>query len=191
MSDPMRVRCLGDELSEYAASRLPVERQWAWDRHLVACRVCAQAVDDERRLRSVLEGAPSMPGDLRSSLLALGRSLAAEAPAPQPVAAQHQPLALLAPTAPACHRSPLRATVVAAAAASVSAAAAWSLTVIGTPVPVRTNLATTTPPAVQPAASRAPGFAVSVLPAVSTLSAGRSAQTVVLTRPAQRAQSTP
>ena len=41
MNDAMRVRCLGDELTEYAAGRLDLPRQWAWDRHLVACRVCA------------------------------------------------------------------------------------------------------------------------------------------------------
>ena len=146
MSDAMRVRCLGDELTEYAAGRLPLPRQWAWDRHLVTCRVCAHAVDEERRLRSALAGVPSMPGDLRSTLLALGSSLATEAPRrPVAVSAHHRPLALLAPSAPACHRSPLRATVVAAAAAGVSAAAAWSLTVIGAPLPVRTGLAT--PPA--------------------------------------------
>jgi len=191
MSDAMRVRCLGDELSEYAASRLPVDRQWAWDRHLVACRVCAQAVDEERRLRSALAGGPSVPGDLRSSLLALGSVLAAESPRPVPVAPRREPLALLAPTAPACHRSPLRATVVAAAAAGVSAAAAWSLTVIGAPVPVRTSLATTTPPAVQPAASRTVGSTTSVLPAVSTISSAQLQQGVVLRRTTQQAQSTP
>ena len=123
----MRVRCLGDEMSDYAAGRLPLDRQWAWDRHLVACRVCAHAVDAERRLRSALAGAPSMPGDLRSALLALGTAMAADA-GPRPVpAAMQDPLRLLAPSAPPCHRSPLRATVVAAAAAGVSAAAAWSL----------------------------------------------------------------
>lgn len=191
MSDAMRVRCLGDELGEYAAARLPVERQWAWDRHLVACRVCAHAVDEERRLRSALAGAPSMPGDLRSSLLALGRSLAAEAPQPVSVPSHHEPLALLAPSAPPCHRSPLRATAVAAAAAGVSAAAAWSLTVIGAPVPVRTSLATTPTPAVQPAATRTLTGGTSE---VSTVSPGSSvvfSQSIVLIRATQRAQSTP
>ena len=188
MSDAMRVRCLGDELSEYAAARLPVERQWAWDRHLVTCRVCAHAVDEERRLRSALAGAPSMPGDLHSSLLALGRSLAAEAPRPVPVAPHHQPLALLAPSAPPCHRSPLRATVVAAAAAGVSAAAAWSLTVIGAPVPVRTSLATTSPAAVQPVATRTASVGTGTMAAVSSV---RFSQAVVPTRTTQRAQSTP
>jgi hypothetical protein len=191
MSDAMRVRCLGDELTEYAAGRLPLPRQWAWDRHLVTCRVCAHAVDEERRLRSALAGVPSMPGDLRSTLLALGSSLATEAPRrPVPVSAHHRPLALLAPSAPACHRSPLRATVVAAAAAGVSAAAAWSLTVIGAPLPVRTGLAT--PPQVQPAATRTPSTLSGPLTAVSTMtSASAVSRTAVLKPATQRAESAP
>ncbi|GAA4411978.1 hypothetical protein GCM10023168_33350 [Fodinibacter luteus] len=182
----MRVRCLGDELTEYAAGRLPLDRQWAWDRHLVACRVCCQAVEEERRLRAALAGSPSMPGDLRSSLLALGSSMAAEAPA-RPAADRHpDPLRLLAPSAPACHRSPLRATVVAAAAAGVSAAAAWSLTVVPAPGGARPALATTATPVASPAA--APSRTTSTTPAVSPV--GLS-QTVVLTRLGQQAQSTP
>ena len=190
MSDAMRVRCLGDELPEYAAGRLPLPRQWAWDRHLVACRACAHAVDEERRLRSALAGAPSMPGDLRSTLLALGSSLATDAPRPVSLSVQHRPLALQAPSAPACHRSPLRATVVAAAAAGVSAAAAWSLTVIGPPVPARTGLATT--PQVQPAATPTSSTLSGPLTAVSTVtSAAAASQTAFLTRATQRAESTP
>ena len=187
MSLTPRVRCLGAELSEYVAGRLPAERGWEWDRHLVACRVCAHAVEEERRLRSALAGAPSMPGDLRSSLLALGRSLAAEAPPqPAPVAARHQPLALLAPSAPPCHRSPLRATVVAAAAAGVSAAAAWSLTVVPASTTARPAFATTTTPAVQPTAARTPAVGT-----VSAVTAAGLSQTVALTRATQRAESTP
>ncbi len=186
MTDAMRVRCLGDELPEYAAGRLSVDRQWAWDRHLVACQVCAHAVAQERRLRSVLAGAPSMPGDLRSSLLALGRDLASRTGDPAAVA-HPSPLALLAPSAPPCHRSALRATVVAAAAAGVSAAAAWSLTVIGSPAVARTGVATTTVPAVQPVtAPTTPGPAIGS--AVATLGLTRP---VVLTRVGEGAESTP
>ena len=186
MTDAMRVRCLGDELTEYAAARLPLERQWAWDRHLVACQVCAHAVDQERRLRSVLAGAPSMPGDLRSSLLALGTALAADA-GPRPVPASHgDPLRLLSPDAPACHRSALRAAVIAAAAAGVSAAAAWSLTVVPAPARGAPALATTVPVASPaPAPSR-----TAVTPRSSTSPAG-FAQTDVLSGVVQRAQSTP
>jgi hypothetical protein len=130
-----------------------------------------------------------MPGDLRSTLLALGSSLATEAPRPASLSAHHRPLALLAPSAPACHRSPLRATVVAAAAAGVSAAAAWSLTVIGTPVPVRSGLATT--PAVQPAATRTVSPLSGPLAAMSSVRSAAISQTVVLTPATQRAESTP
>ncbi|MBD3784955.1 MAG: hypothetical protein IE926_18730, partial [Micrococcales bacterium] len=112
MSRPS-VRCLDDELSEYVADRLPERRAAAWDHHLVACELCRHAADQERRLRVALAGAPSMPGDLRTTLLALGRDL--EVPAR--TAAGPEPLPLLAPGAPPCHRSALRATVVAAAAA--------------------------------------------------------------------------
>ena len=186
MTDAMRVRCLGDELPEYAAGRLSVDRQWAWDRHLVACQVCGHAVAQERRLRRVLAGAPSMPGDLRSSLLALGSDPSARAgeraSIPHP-----SPLALLAPSAPPCHRSALRATVVAAAAAGVSAAAAWSLTVIGSPAVVRTGVATTTVPAVQPVtAPTSPGTVMGS--AVASLGLTRP---VVLTRVGEKAESTP
>lgn len=123
------VRCCDVELSEYAAGRLGEPRTRDWDLHLVACETCRRTVAEERRLREALAGGPSMPGDLRSTLLAMGRDLTS----PPVPAAAHEPLPLLAPDAPPCHRSPLRATVVAAAAAGVSAAAAWSLTVGGVP----------------------------------------------------------
>ena len=187
MTDAMRVRCLGDELPEYAAGRLPLDRQWAWDRHLVACQLCAHAVAQERRLRSVLAGAPSMPGDLRSSLLALGSSLATPA-TDRPTTAHHRPpLALLAPSAPPCHRSALRATVIAAAAAGVSAAAAWSLTVIGAPGAVRPGLGTTSVPAVQPVAGPTTPSPVTSS-GVASLGLSRP---VVVGRLGQQAESTP
>jgi len=184
MTDAMRVRCQGDELSEYAAGRLPLDRQWAWDRHLVACQACAHDVAQERRLRSSLAGAPSMPGDLRSTLLALGSSLAADL-GPRPVASGPDPLRLLSPTAPPCHRSALRATVVAAAAAGLSAAAAWSLTVAPAPVGVRTGLATATTPAVAPATT--PTRAAAPVSFTTT----RLTNTVVIGRVDERAESTP
>ena len=183
MTDAMRVQCQGDELTEYAAGRLPVDRQWAWDRHLVACQVCAHEVAQERRLRSALAGAPSMPGDLRSSLLALGAALATDL-GPRPVGAGHDQLALLHPSAPPCHRSALRATVVAAAAAGLSAAAAWSLTVAPVPVGARPGFATA--PVVSPAA--APTRAASAPVSISQV---RLTQTVVVGRVGERAESTP
>jgi anti-sigma factor RsiW len=185
MTDGMRVQCRGEELTEYAAGRLPLDRQWAWDRHLVACQLCAQEVAQERRLRSALAaGAPSMPGDLRSSLLALGAALATDL-GPRPLPRGHEQLALLHPSAPPCHRSALRATVVAAAAAGLSAAAAWSLTV-APPVGARSGLATATTPVVAPAATptRAAGGTMSITQV-------RLSQTVVVDRLGERAESTP
>jgi anti-sigma factor RsiW len=184
MTDAMRVQCQGEELAEYAAGRLPVDRQWAWDRHLVACQVCAHEVAQERRLRSALAGAPSMPGDLRSSLLALGAALATDL-GPRPASTGHAQLALLHPSAPPCHRSALRATVVAAAAAGLSAAAAWSLTVAPTPVQVRTGLATSTAPVVSPAATPTRAAAPVSIAQV------RFTRTVVVSRLVERAESTP
>ena len=74
-----------------------------------------------------------MPGDLRSSLLALGAALATDL-GPRPVRRRPRPSwPCCTPRRRPCHRSALRATVVAAAAAGLSAAAAWSLTVA--PVP--------------------------------------------------------
>ena len=131
MSASPGVRCLDDELFDYAAGRLSAPRVAVWQRHLAVCDLCSAGLDRERRLRVALAGAPSMPGDLRSTLVAMGRSL--EQPATANRARLAEPLALLAPGAPPCHRSPLRATVVAAAAVGVSAAAAWSLTVMGSP----------------------------------------------------------
>jgi anti-sigma factor RsiW len=183
MTDAMRVRCQGEELTEYAAGRLPLDRQWAWDRHLVACQACAQDVAQERRLRGALAGAPSMPGDLHSTLLALGHALAADL-GPRPVVPGRDPLRLLAPTAPPCHRSALRATVVAAAAAGLSAAAAWSLTVAPAPVGVRTGLATATTPAVAPVAPTRAAAPVS-------FTSARVTSTVVIGRAGERAESTP
>ncbi len=129
MSQTSGVRCLDDELFEYAAGRLPAPRLVIWERHLAVCDLCASGLQRERRLRVALAGAPSMPGDLRSALLALGRAIDPPVAAPS----GSEPLALLSPGAPPCHRSPLRATVVAAAAVGVSAAAAWSLSVMGAP----------------------------------------------------------
>lgn len=150
MNDPRGARCLGEELGEYVTARLEPERRRHWDLHLVTCRVCAHAVDEERRLQAVFAGAPSMPGDLRATLLAL-----AGAPPPPggsvpdlavPPTRRRDPLRVLAPGARPCHRSALRATAIAAAAASASAAAALGLTVISAPVGATVPTATTSVP---------------------------------------------
>jgi anti-sigma factor RsiW len=129
MSAASGVRCLDDELLDYAAGRLSAPRVALWERHLAVCDLCAVGLARERRLRAALAGAPSMPGDLRNTLMAMGRAL--EQPTSHPRGPS--PLTLLAPGAPPCHRSPLRATAVAAAAVGISAAAAWSLAVMGSP----------------------------------------------------------
>ncbi|MBM6400829.1 anti-sigma factor family protein [Phycicoccus sonneratiae] len=175
------VHCLDDELSEYAAGRLNAARQGAWEHHLVACELCRQAVHQERRLREALAGAPSMPGDLRVTLLALGRG-----PVPAPRPAGPGPLPLLAPTDPPCHRSALRATVVAAAAGGVAAAAAWSLTVIGVPVAPRQGVvAGPTTPAVSSTRPSAPLAATTVVPVRWTTGGSAPGPS------GQRAESTP
>lgn len=155
MSPLAGVRCLDDELSEYAAGRLSPRRTLTWERHLAVCDLCSTALEQERRLRRALAGAPSMPGDLHASLLAMGRGLATDPPAPPAAPAGAGPLPVLAPGAPPCHRSPLRATVVAAAAAGVSAAAAWSLGVVGAPATARgvTSTPQARPAGVAPATS--------------------------------------
>lgn len=176
------VHCLDDELSEYAAGRLEGARQDAWERHLVVCELCRHAVGQERRLRAALAGAPSMPGDLRVTLLALGRGMEAE---PRPSAGPGV-LPLLAPSDPPCHRSALRATVVAAAAGGVAAAAAWSLTVIGAPVAPRQGVvAGPSTPSVSTARAVSPLAATTVLPVRWTNGASAPGS------PGQRAESTP
>jgi len=76
--------------------------------------------------------------------------------------------------------------VVAAAAAGLSAAAAWSLTVAPAPVGARPGLATATTPVVSPAV--APTRAA---PAPVSISQVRLIQTVVVGRSGERAESTP
>ena len=69
-----RPRCLGPELSAYADRTLVPDELRAWDRHLVACTGCRQAVESERRLLACLRAAngPEVPVSLRSMLLSLG-----------------------------------------------------------------------------------------------------------------------
>jgi anti-sigma factor RsiW len=128
---PRQLTCLDRELTEYAAGRLPEPRSKAWDRHLVACASCTRAVAQERRLQSLLvDDTPSMPSSLRGALLALSLPPAAGAATlPRRSEPGAAPLATLAPTAPPVHRSVLRSALVAAGAASITTAAAWSLAV--------------------------------------------------------------
>ncbi len=189
---PRSLTCLGGELTEYAAGRLPEPRRRAWDRHLVACASCARAVEDERRLQALLvHDTPSMPTTLRGALLALSMPTAVAAPAPpRPAGTDLAPLATLAPTAPPVHRSVLRSALVAAGAASLTAAAAWSLAAgtdpAGPPAPHPAAGAAATP---GPSGAAAPGMAGSTSAlAVSIL--GPLSPTVE-PRGYRRAQSTP
>jgi hypothetical protein len=68
------------------------------------------------------------------------------------------PLPVVSRAAPALHRSPVRATVFAGLAAGASAAAAWSLAVVGTPLVPPSPPRVSPGPAVQPARSSAPGL---------------------------------
>lgn len=131
-----RPRCLGPELSSYADRTLPAAALQVWDRHLVACMSCRQAVDAERRMLSSLRSSagPALPGDLRAMLLSVAyctgddsARLATAGPDRMPAAQ----LPVVDRSAPAQHRSAVRATVFAGLAAGASAAAAWSLAVSG------------------------------------------------------------
>ena len=168
---PMR-RCLGPELSAYADRVMCPSELRQWDRHLVACTVCRQAVDAERRLLAALRGSagPAVPGDLRAMLLSLGAcaeagpaddagldpalgapsSVSGGVPGGAPSRASRRgpvtpsaamplripppPVPVIDRSAPAMHRSAVRATVFAGLAAGASAAAAWSFAVVGTPL---------------------------------------------------------
>ena len=144
-------RCLGDEISEYAAGRLDPRAARERDLHLVACQTCRAAVEQERRLQAAISGAPVVPAGLRSSLLSLAATVAASGdavgdrpdvpPVPRAPLGATAPLGsgigaagfgssalpVVAPGAPALHRSALRSAVVATAVAGASAAAALGL----------------------------------------------------------------
>ena len=152
----------------------------------MACASCTRAVAQERRLQSLLvDDTPSMPSSLRGALLALSLPPAVAAAAPprrsEPGPAQ---LATLAPTAPPVHRSVLRSALVAAGAASVTAAAAWSLTV-GADVSFPANGAPTAS-----ASPTSPAAAGTGTAAVAVLLLGPKSPRVE-TDGSRRAQSTP
>lgn len=150
----------------YVDRALPPALLHVYDRHLVYCRVCQSAADQERRIVLALRSHTDIPTSLRSSLMGLavstpstsgmsGRSVMAATglrqppranagpevppvPVPPPGSlvsshpmhdALHSRLPTVRPTAPALHRSPVRAAVVASIAAGASVAAAWGLAV--------------------------------------------------------------
>lgn len=139
----------------YVDRALPPALLHVYDRHLVCCTVCRAAADQERRIVAALRADTGVPMSLRTSLMGLAAhpvegSAAPDAsagardagvprvPAPpvgfrMPSAPSYEPVPTVAPTAPALHRSPMRAAVVASLAAGASVAAAWGLAV--SPVP--------------------------------------------------------
>jgi hypothetical protein len=144
------------QVSAYVDRRLDAQILHAFDQHLAVCLVCRYAADEERRLLTSLRCGPTpgfSPG-LQSMLLALAESEVpvATAPAPSPFAqppAHSWPprsavppipvapeavrqlrLPTVAPAAPALHRSPRRAAMVAGLAAGASAAAAIGLAAV-------------------------------------------------------------
>ena len=145
----------------YVDRALPPALLHVYDRHLVCCRVCQSAADQERRIVLALRSPTDVPTSLRSALMGLAvstppmgtagllqpsRPLAgsdgpsvpvppsgscvASYPLPDSLNDRlHDRLPTVRPTAPALHRSPVRAAVVASIAAGASVAAAWGLAV--------------------------------------------------------------
>lgn len=135
----------------YVDRALPPAMLHLYDKHLVCCTVCRAAADQERRIVAALRSDTGVPMSLRTSLMGLGATAGdapAAFPAPassgpriplpplglrMPSAPSHDPVPTVRPTAPALHRSPMRAAVVASIAAGASVAAAWGLAIA--PVP--------------------------------------------------------
>ena len=137
----------------YVDRALPPAMLHLYDKHLVCCTVCRAAADQERRIVASLRSDTGVPMSLRSSLMGLGAAPVGEpqpAPSPpgrsngpripltpigfrMPSTPSYDPVPTVRPTAPALHRSPMRAAVVASIAAGASVAAAWGLAI--SPVP--------------------------------------------------------
>jgi hypothetical protein len=131
----------------YVDRALPPAMLHLYDKHLVCCTVCRAAADQERRIVASLRSDTGVPMSLRTSLMGLAAAGVPEAapaagaprvPLPplgfrMPSAPSYDPVPTVRPSAPALHRSPMRAAVVASIAAGASVAAAWGLAI--TPVP--------------------------------------------------------
>lgn len=135
-------RHLGMQVSAYVDGQLDVPTMRAFDQHLVACQVCRHTAEQERRiLTSLRTGAtPDLSQGLQSMLLGLAapvhsagaqgpRGGGPAVPAARAVRQLRVPLPTVAPAAPALHRSPRRAAMLAGLAAGASAAAAIGLAV--------------------------------------------------------------
>lgn len=135
----------------YVDRALPPAMLHLYDKHLVCCTVCRAAADQERRIVAALRSDTGVPMSLRTSLMGLGATAGHETARPStpdtsapriplpplglrmPSAPSYEPVPTVRPTAPALHRSPMRAAVVASIAAGASVAAAWGLAIA--PVP--------------------------------------------------------
>ena len=143
--EPAGAQHLGALVSAYVDRRLPPPLQRACDRHLVACAVCREAAAAERRLLGSLRAAPmpGPPGNLQASLLGLAAQAQADASVRLPQTPT--PLGVVSPHAPALHRSPVRAALLAGLAAGASAAAAWSIGVAAPAAPASGSAHPVTP----------------------------------------------
>ncbi len=121
-------RHLDAMLNAYADRSLPAATLLACDQHVAICPGCRNAADAERRLLSSLRTAatPAPSSRLESALLGMALSSEPTSPTRRPPS-----LAVVARSAPAMHRSPVRAALLASLAAGASAAAAWSVGVSG------------------------------------------------------------
>ena len=141
----------------YVDRALPPAMLHLYDKHLVCCLSCRDAVDRERRIVASLRSDTGVPTSLRSALLGLAATPPASEPerdhgpriplAPVGVRGAlptYDPVPTVHPGAPALHRSPMRAAVVASIAAGASVAAAWGLAV--SPAPGGTRLPTSRVP---------------------------------------------
>ena len=134
---------LGNHVRAYVDRALPPALLHLYDKHVVCCTMCRAAADQERRIVASLRADTGVPLSLRSALIGLASAPVAADPRPasgpriplppmgfrMPSAPTFDPVPTVSPTAPALHRSPMRAAVVASLAAGASVAAAWGLAV--------------------------------------------------------------
>jgi Putative zinc-finger len=116
---------LGSLVSAYVDRDLPAGVLLGCDQHLAVCGSCRAAAEEERRLLASMRSTttPCLSSSLHTALLDLAASAAPMGQRPH--------LPVVDPSAPALHRSPVRAAVLAGLAAGASAAAALSLGVAG------------------------------------------------------------
>lgn len=206
---------LRNHVRAYVDRALPPALLHLYDRHLVCCAMCRAAADQERRIVASLRAETGIPHSLRSSLMGLvadpalaaapvpaprGVSFAPRIPLPpralrMPSAASHEPVPTVAPTAPALHRSPMRAAVVASIAAGASVAAAWGLAI--SPLPGGARPATAGVPsgvasfgAVNPAMAGFPSTRLAPGSGTNASSRGNSASGAVGTGSVRTTEST-